>query len=141
FEPLVMWIGYRRGRGAASKFVRPGEKKIPYHQANGRFIWVRFGARRGDTGLEPNPNADKRYSDYMAGRMAWVHSLGAVWFVGTASWVVAQGFPNSAVSSVCWKWDIGFWVAVATLAAAWYWQGLNSMAADESHYQDVGEGS
>lgn len=152
YEGLVMWVGYRKlGIGAAQKFKR-GNQNTPYHRANGRFIWVRFGLRQGNRQqllpsiLEKGKRyitieQEQHYFDYMASRVAWIHALGSVWLVAIIARISALGFADSAMNAWTPVWNVTYFAAVLLLGWGWYWQGMIAASADWSHYDDIGDGS
>jgi len=104
-----------------------------YPASNGRLLWTRFGLRPTDSA----EGAEARFHNYMANRMAWIHSLGSLWIVSGAVLSVGRCVQESVIHRipVC-TWALML-VVVLLMAVAWCWHSTIAARAEQWHFQDV----
>ena len=114
---------------------RRGQDKARYSLANGRFLWIRFGRPNLNSG---DSDAEERFSNYMMGRMSWVHALGSTWLVALVVGVVGLFGPyQSAFKQLHWGWGILFVAVLLFLLIGWAWHVIIAARAEQNHYQDT----
>lgn len=138
-EALLLHAMFYCGTGAAVNF-RDDQHKC-YPAANGRLMWIRFGARPSDStrlgehGEEGfGERAENRFDNYMASRMASVHALSCTWIVGGVVLLIGQTSKCSALNG--WEWWHYVYVAgLLFVFLAWVWQAWVAARAEQEHYK------
>jgi hypothetical protein len=118
--------------GAAISFREKDDRgRNWYINSNGRLLWVRFGKRPEDANeLE---KAEDRFDNYMANRMAWVHSLGSTWFLFAVMGALGALNANSAMENLG-GWRYLYWSLVIYAMVVWAWHRSIVARAEQFHY-------
>ncbi len=134
-EPFLAWVLGRFGVGAAVNFGERHHdlpKSNAYSVANGRLLWTRFGKRPFDP-EEAGERAETRFDNYMASRMAWIHSIGSTWLLGLVMAVIGLFNPGSSFRTLG-PWGAAYGVTTLALFGFWCWHVVIAARGEQAHY-------
>ena len=136
-EPILGLVYFHLGVGAAVNFKRNREGKDDhcYPWPNGRLLWPRFGLRPADH-TPIGEQAETRFTNYMASRMAAIHALGCTWIVGLLMFAIGHLIAKeSSFKSWPWYGQLTFWLFEFLAIMFWLWHAWIAARAEQDHYK------